>query len=353
MSGLDIDKLKLFAENAKQYINDSTEYGFLREKPLGNNVILLGFGGSYAYGTNVESSDLDVRGIATHSPADILTRKGFDQVENSETDTVVYSLEKMISLLSNCNPNTIEILGLEPWQYLYLSDIGKDLIKNRDMFLSKRAVHSFGGYANSQLRRLDNKAVRLVGQEEREKHILNSINNARYTFPGRYFYFNDDAINLYVDKAIQEDYDTEIFMDVNLHHYPLRDYKAMWSEMNNIVKDYAKIGKRNKHAIEHNKLGKHMMHLVRLYLMCIDIMESGQIITFRKKDHDFLMDIRNGKYLDDNMQPTKEFYEIVEDLENKMEYWKIHTELPDKPDYERINKFLMETNMRIVLGGKL
>ena len=353
MSGLDIKKLKLFAENTKQYIQDSTEYSFLREKPLGNNVILLGLGGSYAYGTNVESSDLDVRGIATHSPADILTRKGFDQVENSETDTVVYSLEKMISLLSNCNPNTIEILGLEPWQYLYISDIGKELVENRDMFLSKRAIHSFGGYANSQLRRLDNKAVRLVNQTEREKHILNSINNARYTFPDRYFYFSDDAINLYVDKAVQEDYDTEIFMDVNLHHYPLRDYKAMWSEMNNIVKDYAKIGKRNKHAIEHNKLGKHMMHLVRLYLMCIDILESGQIITFREKDHDFLMEIRNGKYLDDNMQPTKEFYEIVDDLENKMEYWKIHTELPDKPDYERINKFLMETNMRIVLGGKL
>ena len=353
MSGLDVNKLKLFAENAKQYIQDSTEYNFLREKPLGNNVILLGLGGSYAYGTNVESSDLDVRGIATHSPADILTRKGFDQVENSETDTVVYSLEKMISLLSNCNPNTIEILGLEPWQYLYISDIGKELVENRDMFLSKRAIHSFGGYANSQLRRLDNKAVRLVNQTEREKHILNSINNARYTFPGRYFYFSDDAINLYVDKAVQEDYDTEIFMDVNLHHYPLRDYKAMWSEMNNIVKDYAKIGKRNKHAIEHNKLGKHMMHLVRLYLMCIDILESGQIITFREKDHDFLMEIRNGKYLDDNMQPTKEFYEIVDDLENKMEYWKVHTELPDKPDYERINKFLMETNMKIVMEGKL
>lgn len=348
MNGLDIKKLELFAENTKQYINDSTKYKFLKEKPLGDKIILLGFGGSHAYGTNVEDSDVDIRGIATHSPTDILTRKGFEQVENHETDTVIYSLEKMISLLSNCNPNTIEILGLEPWQYLYLSDIGKELIDNRDMFLSKKAVHTFGSYANSQLRRLDNKAVRLVGQTEREKHILNSINNARYTFPDRYFYFHSDAINLYVDKAIKEDYDTEIFMDVNLKHYPLRDYKAMWSEMNNIVKDYSKIGKRNKYAVEHNKLGKHMMHLVRLYLMCIDILESGQIITFREKDHDFLMNIRNGKYLDDNMQPTKEFYEIVEDLESKMDYWKEHTELPDKPDYERINKFLAETNYRIV-----
>ena len=146
----------------------SEEYGFLREKPLGDNIIILGLGGSHAYGTNNENSDLDVRGVATHSPEDILTRKGFDQVVNEATDTTVYSLEKIINLLSNCNPNTIEILGLEPWQYLYVSDIGKALIDNRDMFLSKRAVHAFGGYANSQLRRLSKKAVRLVGQEERE-----------------------------------------------------------------------------------------------------------------------------------------------------------------------------------------
>lgn len=223
----------------------SEEYNFLRENPLGDNIILLGLGGSYAYGTNNENSDIDIRGVATHSPEDILTRKGFDQVVNEATDTTVYSLEKIINLLSNCNPNTIEILGLEPWQYLYVSDVGQALIDNADMFLSKRAVHSFGGYANSQLRRLDNKAVRLVNQEQRENHILASIENARYSYPEKYFYYPEDSIRLYIDKSEQEDYDTEIFMDVSLKHYPLRDYKCMWSEMNNIVKDYSKLGKRN------------------------------------------------------------------------------------------------------------
>lgn len=327
---------------------ESPTYDFLRKPPLGNNIILLGLGGSYAYGTNTEHSDVDIRGIATHSSSDILTRKGFDQVINEETDTVVYSLEKIISLLSNCNPNTIEILGLESWQYLYVSDLGKALLDNKDMFLSKRAIHSFGGYATSQLRRLGNKSARLVGQEEREKHILNSIENAKYTFPEKYFTYPEDSIKLYIDDAVQEGYDTEIFMDVNLRHYPLRDYKAMWSEMNNIVKDYSKIGKRNAHAIEHEKLGKHMMHLVRLYLMCFDILESGKIITYRKKDHDFLMEIRNGKYLDENRQPTAEFFDIVDDLDSKLEYWKEHTALPDNPDYERINKFLEAVNHTIV-----
>lgn len=334
-------------EEIKNKIN-SSEYNFLRKEPLKDNIILLGLGGSYAYGTNTENSDLDIRGIATHNAEDILTRKGFEQVVNEATDTTVYSLEKIVNLLSNCNPNTIEILGLEPWQYLYTGYIGQELIKNKDMFLSKRAAHSFGGYATAQLRRLSNKAVRTVEQEEREKHILASIENARYSYPDKYFNYPEDSIRLYIDKAVQEDYDTEIFMDVNLKHYPLRDYKSMWSEMQNIVKDYSKIGRRNSKAIEHDKLGKHMMHLIRLYFMCFDILEDGKIITYRKKEHDFLMDIRNGKYLDDNKQPTKEFYDIVDEMENKLNYLKDHSPLPDNPDYKRINDFLYDANLNVL-----
>ena len=326
----------------------SPEYDFLRKEPLNGNIILLGLGGSYAYGTNNENSDLDIRGIATHNAEDILTRKGFEQVVNEATDTTIYSLEKMVNLLSNCNPNTIEILGLEPWQYLYVGYIGQELIKNKDMFLSKRAVHSFGGYASAQLRRLSNKAVRTVEQEEREKYILASIENARYSYPDKYFNYPEDSIKLYIDKAIQEDYDTEIFMDINLKHYPLRDYKSMWSEMQNIVKDYSKIGKRNSHAIEHGKLSKHMMHLIRLYLMCFDILEDGKIITYREKDHDFLMDIRNGKYLTEDNQPTKEFYDMVDEMENKLDYLKDHSPLPDNPDYKRINDFLYDANLTVL-----
>lgn len=41
----------------------SPEYSFLTENPnLGENIILLGLGGSHAYGTSNENSDLDIRG---------------------------------------------------------------------------------------------------------------------------------------------------------------------------------------------------------------------------------------------------------------------------------------------------
>ena len=327
------------------------QYDFLRSDPhLGSNIILLALGGSHAYGTNVESSDLDVRGCTLNKKEEILTNQKFEQFINEETDTTIYSFNKLVSLLVNCNPNTIEMLGCKPEHYLYVSDIGKQLLDNSHMFLSKRAAYSFGGYANQQLRRLDNKAVRTVEQSKREQHILNSIQNAFVTFPERYFNFPMDNIKLYIDKSPREEFDTEIYMDIALSHYPLRDYKAMWAEMNNIVKDYSKIGKRNKHAAEHGKLGKHMMHLIRLYMMCLDILEREQIVTFREKEHDLLMDIRNGKFLDEHDQPIPEFYEMVDDYEKKLDYAKENTSLPDQPDYKKINEFVCEVNEKVVKG---
>lgn len=330
---------------------DTEKYSFLRDDPhLGPQIILLGLGGSYAYGTNIESSDIDLRGCALNSKAELLTNVNFEQFTNSETDTCIYGFNKLVSLLCNCNPNVIELLGLKPEHYLYISPIGQELLDNRHLFLSKKAVYSFGGYVNQQLRRLANKSVRLVGQAEQEQHILNSIQHAAVDFKSRYFSFPDDSIRLYVDKAVQPEYETEIFMDINLHHYPLRDYKGMWSEMSNIVKDYGKIGKRNSHAIEHDKLGKHMMHLVRLYLMAFDILERGEIVTYREKEHDLLMSIRNGKYLDENRQPTEEFFGIVDYFEERLNYAKEHTVLSDAPDYKRINDFVMSVNERVVKG---
>lgn len=329
----------------------STEYEFLRtDKNLGSNVIILTLGGSHAYGTDVETSDLDIRDCALNSKMQILTNENFEQFTNEATDTTIYAFNKLIALLCNVNPNTCEMLGNKPEHYFYLHPIGKELIDNAHLFLSKRAVYSFGGYANQQLRRLENKSNRLVGQAQNEEHIFKTIDHATYDFKQRYFTMPDDAIKLYIDKAVQEGYDTEIFMDVNLTHYPLRDYADMWNEMKTIVSSYGKIGKRNEKAIEHNKLGKHMMHLIRLYLMCLDILENKKIITYREQEHDLLMDIRNGKYLDSNKQPIAEFYEMVNEFEKRLDYAKNNTDLPDNPDYKAINEFVASVNERVVKG---
>ena len=71
------------------------EYDFLRDdQRLGRRIILLGLGGSYAYGTNNEDSDIDLRGVTLPLSSDLLGLTDFEQYEDRRTDTVIYSLIK-------------------------------------------------------------------------------------------------------------------------------------------------------------------------------------------------------------------------------------------------------------------
>ena len=335
----------------KDMVIKSKEYDFLRtNEHLGSNIILLGLGGSYAYGTNLETSDVDMRGCALNSKMDLLTNQNFDQVVDENTDTTVYSFNKLITLLTNVNPNTIELLGLKPEHYIFNSPIGHELINNSELFLSKKCIHSFGGYANQQLYRLTQKEKHSMGQAQLEEHILKTLEFMREDFGNQFSTVPDDAINLYIDKSDKPEMDTEIFMDVRLTHYPLRDYCGLWNTLQTTTKSYNTLGKRNDHAIEHGKIAKHMMHLVRLYLMCFDILEKKEIITYREKEHDFLMEIRNGKFVTEDNQVLPEFYDIVNDYEKRLTYAKENTDLPEKPDYKKINEFMISVNERIIKG---
>lgn len=258
----------------------TSEYDFLRNnKHLGSNIILLGLGGSYSYGMNIEGkSDIDIRGVALNSKEEILLLQNFGQIVDENTDTTIYSFNKMVNLLCKANPNVMEQLGLNPEHYLYIHPIGQVLLNNSKLFLSKRAVYSFAGYAKEQLKKLDNKSSRSFGE------------------------------------------------------------------------DYTGIGRRNRYAAAHNKLGKYMAHLIRLYYMCFDILENQKIITYRNKEHDLLMNIRNGEYLDKNQQPISSFYDLLSELEKRLEYDEKNTSLPETPDYQRINEFRMFVNEKIVTG---
>jgi hypothetical protein len=82
--------------------------------------------------------------------------------------------------------------------------------------------------------------------------------------------------------------------------------------------------------------------------MVFDILERGEIITYRENEHDLLMDIRNGKYLVNGNTPTKEFYEIVDEYENRLNKLKDTTELPDVPDMEKIMDLVEKINEAVV-----
>ena len=337
-------------EQIKEMVAGS-EYDFLRTNPhLKDRLIFLTLGGSYSYGTNVETSDVDVRGCALNSPADLLGLTNFEQVVNTQTDTTVYAFNKLIKLLINCNPNTIEMLGCKPEHYFLLTDTGRMMIENRKLFMSKRAVHSFGGYATQQLRRLENALARdKMPQGRREEHIRNSMESAIHSFKSRYTEFDKGSFILYTDESTREDLDREIFADITLKKFPAREFNSMINDLTNVLSNYEKLNHRN-HKKDDNHLNKHAMHLIRLYLMCLDILEKGDIVTYRGNDLDLLMSIRHGAYQKDDGMYRQEFFDMVNDFEKRLDYAKKNTSLPENPDMKRVEDFVMEVNRRSLDG---
>ena len=95
------------------------------------------------------------------------------------------------------------------------------------------------------------------------------------------------------------------------------------------------------------------MHLVRLYLMAFDILEKGEINTYRENDRDFLMEIRNGKYMSEDGTFVPEFFEMVNEYDKRLKIAAKETSLPEKPDYKKIEELVMAVNGAVVKGGGL
>lgn len=313
---------------------DSKQYGFLKTHPqLGEQLVFLTLSGSIGYGTNRDGSDIDLRGVTIESKDTLYGFQRFEQYEDSNTDTVIYGLKKFVNLAMKANPNILELLGTKEEHLVYQSPIGISLRENKHVFLSKRVVDSFGNYATAQFRRLQNALVRdHYPIEEKERHILQTLNKQISHFNQNYEPIKPGGLILHRQNSGGEL--SEIVMDIAIKDYPLRDFVNIYAEMSNIVRDYDKLNHRNRKK-DDGKLAKHAMHLVRLYLMGIELLKTKDIRTYRDGDLELLMAIRNGE------MSFEEVFILVEKLENQFETASKLTTLPEEPDEIWIENWLI------------
>ena len=315
---------------------------FKKLKQEKHKIILLGLGGSYAYGLNGENSDVDLRGILRPPINNLLGFGEFEQYVDEETDTVLYDFNKMIKLLCSCNPNTIEILGLKEGHYIIKHEVGQDLLRNKTMFLSQRALNSFKGYSLAQLHRLENALCRDVyTPEQRLKHLKNALERATMSFERRYAHFTkDNTIKIEVK-------DNDLVLNCDFNNYPIGELSGILGELKEVYRSYDKLNTRNNKK-DNEHLNKHICHIFRLLFMYIDIASKMEIITYREKEHDFLINVKNGLFINEDGTLRKEFYEAYSQLEKEVEYVTKHTVLPENPNLEKIEEFLVESNKRTI-----
>lgn len=123
-----------------------------------NRPHFLTLSGSRLYGTNREDSDYDFRGVFLESESELLGLHGADTYERKEPDTVIYPLRSFIRLALQGNPNILEILFADKtyWQTDYLAhQFMYPFQTMRREFLSQRCRKTYGGYAYSQLKKIE------------------------------------------------------------------------------------------------------------------------------------------------------------------------------------------------------
>ena len=127
----------------------------VKELEESNQIILKCVSGSHLYGLNTPSSDVDIRGIFLNEPQDILDVSGEknQEISDDKQDTKYYSLRKFLKLAMDCNPNIIELLFVPNECILQKSPLYDELISHRDWFMSKKARHTFMGYAYAQIKK--------------------------------------------------------------------------------------------------------------------------------------------------------------------------------------------------------
>ena len=132
--------------------------------PFLDSLIHLFVGGSELHGAKVKNTDdLDIYGVYLEPPELVLglekrdfyvwTTAGNERRNGpDDIDVCLYSLRKWAGLAAKGNPTALHFLFSrnyvphpEPW---------KDVLKHKDVFLSRQASTQFRGFAEAQLRRL-------------------------------------------------------------------------------------------------------------------------------------------------------------------------------------------------------
>ncbi len=312
------------------------EYKWLEEYK--DRLCFITLGGSHAYGTNIESSDIDIRGVMLPTKEELIGLKSFEQRIDEDTDTVIYSFNKFIRLIMDCNPNTIELLGCR--EYLIFNEVGKQLIDNINMFLSKKCIYTFGGYAIAQLRRAENAIYHNdYPIEESLKHVKETIDFVISKLKVSNEITSEDLIEI---EATEKD----LLMTIDIKNKPLAKVRAVINDLLQVEHSYNRLNSRNKKK-GINKLDKHIMHLIRLYLTVFDILEKQEVHTYREYDKDFLLEVRKGKFIKDN-KFTDDFHPFLKTLQDRLDQDKLTTTLPNEPNYKEIEKFVVDVNTKVI-----
>ena len=293
---------------------------------LPEGLISLCWRGSVAHGMYVPKSDpdsiddKDVMGVYIAPLEHYLGfgRKDVYEKWEGEWDCVFYELRKFIGLLLNCNPNVLSLLWVKPNGIIYESPLGERLRNQRDLFVTKKAYHSFSGYAHAQFKKM-------ISFNQEAQALMQQLEQQLVSFG-----MDPDSCDA----------------GSSLKRPDGQPFVGATTEMMEIVKRFrgerrrfysgGYMGKKRRELVR--RVGydaKNAAHLIRLLRMSIEFLSEGTLYVERA-DATELLDIKRGEW------PLERVKAEAERLFQLAQEAYVRSSLPAEPDRDRAERLCVE-----------
>jgi len=350
-------------------------FNLIKDKSPGSIPLFLAVRGSHAYGTNVEGSDIDYTGVFCQSMEDILGMVECDQINDSSSDIVIYEIKRFLELVTKNNPIMLEIINTPDDCVIYKHPIFDIIINNKDKFLTKGCMYSFGGYAKEQI-------SKARGQNKKQNWETSRMSR-KTPIDFCYFIDNDRSVPLleFLSKQNVSQYDcglSKVSHAKDLYSLYFGDmFRGIIIPGSNDIRtsivpngskfigniSYNKDG-YTKHCVDYKSYqtwienrndqrwvdveshgqkidGKNMLHCRRLISMAKEI-AMGKGVIVRRPDFEYLISIRKGMVdLESLIDQTNIDLNECDDLF-------MSSNLPDKIDTRFINDILIKIRKSVL-----
>lgn len=318
--------------------------------------------GSHLYGTNRPESDDDFQGVFLPSAEDMLSMHKCPgeltedvklstgaKNEAGDIDCKYYSLQKFFKLAAEGQPGQLEMLFAPADMILTSSSEWLTIQENLHLFLSKKGISPFIGFALSQAHRAVVKGENLNLIREIIKWG-DELDDAERRSPlGENFTLNDkkDIAYLQPKGSVQEGLImAAVKYYINDHGFPQvrvagRDWdqnvqtKAFIAGMKKLEGKY---GSRVENAAAQGYDYKSLGHAVRLLGQAEEYLTTG-VITLPRPDADYLKTILRGTIDDKDI----DWFDL---LNKKIDHIKMNlvdkSTLPENANHKQINKLCVK-----------
>lgn len=369
----------------------------MEREEVEKRIIFLTGVGSRAYGINNPDSDYDQAGVMIPPSKYFFGLDKFEQFKDyPDQDKVIYDIRKAVNLISDNNPNMLDLLYAPTRCIITLKPEWEVMMDNRHLFLSKKCRHTYSGYAFAQLKRIETHRKFLLNPptvkperaayglpavsifptaqikaivysalgdffiEDQKENFLTELDDvySNYIMPIFNRYIKPECWALAIEylqvgiksqanslTSLGPSYIKDEYLEMATRELWYYNDNSVWEQYTSWLKsrNKARAGLEEKFGYD----TKHAAHLVRLIRMCLEILELGEVRVDRTAiDAEELKAIRNGAWSFDKLK------EYAKEMDNKAGILYNTSSLQRSPDLEAIKSLLEEVCEKYLLNNQ-